>query len=196
MAETKYLASLIARVRQFLRDELVDADTATEFEEDELKLHIGHIVTEVSQRSPYEVRETVVSDGTQEISIASISDLIGDKVIRVEYPVGNDPPSYLEFTKFGSTLTLTGTTPTSGENIYLYCHKLHSVTETSMSLSADLERVVIEGAVANAAQAWLNKMRDTVVPSSVRVYQAWVDRQLGLYRNSLNSISKPKVWQY
>jgi hypothetical protein len=177
-----------------LRDELQESVDA-EFADDELDLHINEVLVEISQKRPYEVKETVESDGTREIDLSDIENLIGDKVVMVEYPTGNYPPSELKFTIFGDTLTLESE-PTSGEDVYLYCHKVHQLTETSSTLSSDLEKVLIEGTVAKAAMTWLNKMRVQIVPSSIRLYQGWVTAQLMLYQNSLNLITRPKVWVF
>lgn len=189
----KTLSQIRDTTRQFLKDESI-SDMA--FEDDELDLYVKEVLTEISGVCPYEVRETVVADGTDEVSLSSITGLIGEKVEKVEYPTGAVPRTFLrDFFMFGSTLTLE-TEPISGENIYLYCHKVHSVTETSSSLSADLEAVLVKGTVAKAAQSWLNRMRDQIVPSSNRWYHTWVTQQLMIYQNSLNSITRSQVWEY
>jgi len=180
--------------RQLLRDEF-QGDADQEFADDELDLHINKVLVEISNKRPYEVKETVESDGTREIALDAIKDLIGDKVIRVEYPTGNYPPSELKFSIFGNTLTLESK-PTSGEYIYLYCHKVHQVTESASTLSPDLEEVLIKGVVASAGMAFLNNTRKQIVPSSMRLYQAWVDRQSINYQISLNQITRPKAWEF
>lgn len=180
--------------RQLLRDEF-QGDADQEFADDELDLHINKVLVEISNKRPYEVKETVESDGTREIALDAIKDLIGDKVIRVEYPTGNYPPSELKFSIFGNTLTLESK-PTSGEYIYLYCHRVHQVTESASTLSPDLEEVLIKGVVASAGMAFLNNTRKQIVPSSMRLYQAWVDRQSINYQISLNQITRPKAWEF
>ena len=180
--------------RQLLRDEF-QGDADQEFADDELDLHINKVLVEISNKRPYEVKETVESDGTREIALDAIKDLIGDKVIRVEYPTGNYPPSESKFSIFGNTLTLESK-PTSGEYIYLYCHRVHQVTESASTLSPDLEEVLIEGVVASAGMAFLNNTRKQIVPSSMRLYQAWVDRQSINYQISLNQITRPKAWEF
>lgn len=191
----KTLSAIRETARQLLRDEF-QTSVDYEFADDELDIHINEVLTEISQYSPYEAKETVVADGTTDISLSAITNLIGDKVVEVEYPTGSVPPSFInDFTIFGNTVTL-NTKPTSGANIYLYCHKVHSLTESASSLTADLEGVLIKGTVAKAAQAWLNGMRAQIVPSSQRWYQGWADRQLMIYQASLDSITRPRVWKY
>ena len=191
----KTLSAIRETVRQFLKDEF-QAEEEMAFEDDELDLHIFNVLTDISMRSPYEVKETVVSDGTVNISLTAITNLIGDRVVEVEYPTGESPQSFLrDFRLFGTTLTLTDA-PTSGANVYLYCHKVHSLTESSSSLTADLEKVLIDGVVAKAALGWLNEMRSQIVPSSQRWYHTWGSQQFAMYQAGLNSITKPKAWQY
>jgi len=189
----KTLSAIRGTARQFLRDEYTG--NTYEFADDELDLHINEVRVEISQHRPYEVKETVVSDGTKEVDISDIENLI--EVEKAEYPTGSDPPDYRDVSVFGNTLRLNITTaPTSGQNIYLYCHEVHQLTESLSTLSPDLERVLVEGVVAKAALAWLNKMRAQIVPSSARWYQAWANNKYIIYQNSLRDITPQKVWEF
>lgn len=164
----KMLSPIRETARQFLRDEF-QAGVDMAFEDDELDLHINEVVTEISGKSPYEVRETVEADGTSEIDLSEITGLIGDKVEKVEYPTGAVPRSFLtDFSIFGDILTL-NTEPTSGEDIYLYCHKVHELTESSTSLSPDLEKVLVEGVVAKVALSWVNQIRVQIASAIITV---------------------------
>jgi hypothetical protein len=181
-------------IRQALRDELKEG-TDAEFADDELDLHMKDCLVEISQRRPYEVKETVESDGTKEVDISEIENLL--EVEKAEYPTGSDPPDYRDVSVFGDTLTIDiETAPTSGDDVYLYCHKVHQLTESSSTLKPDLESVLIQGTVAKAAMAWLNKMREQIVPTSIRLYQSWATTHLMLYQNGLNSITRPRVWEF
>jgi hypothetical protein len=191
----RYLSAIRATVRQFLKDEFQES-IDPEFPDDELDLHVSECLIDISKVCPYEVKETVESDGTKEIDISDVEDLIGEKVVKVEYPAGNDPPSFQQFTKFGDTLRLTDTTPTSGEDIYLYCHEVHQLTESSSTLGPDLEKVLIDGVVAMTAMAFLNKMRDQIVPSSYQLYATWAALKEGDYKAGLRDIAKTNVWQF
>jgi hypothetical protein len=186
------LSTIRGTIRQLLRDEFEEEDY--EFADDELDIHISEVLVEISQRNPYEYKETVESDGTREIDLSDL-DLIGDKVVLVEYPTGNYPPSELKFTIFGDTLTLESE-PTSGEDVYLYCHEVHQLTEAASTLSPDLEGILIKGVVAKAAMAFLNSMRAQIVPSTYRWYHEWATQQFAIYQNGLNSITRPKVWDF
>lgn len=183
-------------VRQILRDEF--KTSGNDFDNDELDIYIRKALKEISKVCPYKYRETVVSDGTIEIDLSDIEGLIGDKVEKVEYPTGNNPPDYIhKFSIFGNTLTLqTGEAPTSGENIYLYCNKAHQLTGSTSTLTDDLESVLVDGAVAKAAMAWLNKMRDQIVPASSRWYHDWAAQHFAIYQAGLDSITENKAWEF
>jgi len=55
---TKTLSAIREIARQFLKGEFV-AGTEYDFMPDELDLHIGEVLVELSQKRPYEVRETL-----------------------------------------------------------------------------------------------------------------------------------------
>ena len=262
---TKTLSAIRHTVRQILKDEFVSG-ADYDFQPDELDIHIGEVLVEVSQRRPYEVRETlnianksgaatattashlidtvnaqfVAGDvgktvynstdkttakvteynsesdltldtdimasgesyylyhygGTsgKDLNISSITDLI--EVEKAEYPTRQDPQKLTKFRVFGDIVTLDDISPTDGDEVFLYCKKVHTLTDSSSTLDQLLESVLVEGAVAKAAQSWLSRMRKQVVPASAKWYQDWANNHLVLYRNSLDSITKPKAWKY
>jgi len=164
----KALSAVRAIVRQYLRDEFAADSLGYDFQDDELDLHIEQCLVEISQKRPYEVRETVVSTGSKEIDISSIPDLL--EVEKAEYPIDGDPPNFRDVSVFGNILRLkVDNVPRAGENIHLYCHKVHKLTETTSTLNAELEKVLIEGAVAKAALAWVNQIRVQIVKAGETV---------------------------
>jgi len=194
----KNLSTIRQTVRQILKDEFVSG-IDYDFKPDELDIHIGEALIETSQACPYEVRETVESDGTIEIDLSDIEDLIGDKVEKVEYPTGSEPPDYIyDFSIFGNTLTLnTRSAPTLGENIYLYCHKVHTLTESASTLTSDLEKVLVDGAIALTARSWLGgEMRKQIIPNTMKWYHAWANEHYTIYQKGLDSITPVKAWEY
>ena len=188
---------ILAMVRQFLRDEF-KSEELLDFKDEELNRHIDHCLVEVSQESPYEYRETVAGNGTKELDISSIEGLIGDKVEKAEYPTGSDPPDYCNVSIFGNILRLDiDSAPPSGKNIYLYCEKVHQLTDSASTLSPELEKVLIDGVVAKAAQSWCaEQMRKEIIPASIKLHQNWADKQFIIYQNSLNSLTRLRAWEY
>lgn len=191
---TKTLSTIREIARQFLKDEF-QADVDPDFADDELDLHINECLVDISEVRPYEYRETVESDGTKEVDISEIEDLL--EVEKAEYPTGNDPPDYRDVSVFGTTLRINiDATPTSGDDIYLYCHKVHQLTEDTSTLNPALENVLIKGVVAKAAQAWCNKMRSQIVPATYRWHHDWANTQFAIYQRDLQGITRPKVWEF
>jgi len=263
----KNLSTIRKTVRQILKDEFVFG-TDYDFQPDELDIHIGEVLVDISQRRPYKVRETLnianksgeatattashlidttnnqfvagdvgktvynstdkttakvtaynsASDLTldtdimasgesyyiyhygavsgKDLNISSITDLI--EVEKAEHQTRQDPREFRNVRIFGDILTLldVDSEPTDGDEVFLYCHKVHTLTESASTLSPDLEKVLVEGTVAKAAQSWLNKMRAQIVPASARWYHDWANSHLLIYRDSLDSITPAKGWKY
>ena len=262
---SKTLSAIRHTVRQILKDEFVSG-TDYDFKPDELDIHIGEVRVEISQRRPYEVKETlyisnksgeatattashlidtvnaqfvagdvgktvynstdkttakvtaytsatditldtdIMASGesytiyhyqgtsARDLNKSSITDLI--EIKKAEYPTRQDPQKFTNFRVFGDIVTLDDITPTDGDEVFLYCKKVHTLTDSSSTLDQPLEKVLVEGTVAKAAQSWLNRMRDQIVAASAKWYQDWANNHLVLYRNSLDSITKAKAWKY
>lgn len=262
----KTLPAIRNTIRQFLKDEF-QGDRDKDFADDELDLHISEVLVEISQKRPYEVRETLTAsnksgtatattadhlidtvnaqfvagdvgktvynstdkttakvtaynstsdltldtdimasgesytlyclNGTsgKDLDKSSITDLI--EVEKAEYPTRQNPQSFRNVKVFGNVLTLDiNTIPTDGDEVFLYCHKFHSLTESASTLSPDLETVLVEGVVAKTALAWCNKMRKEIVPQSYRWHHDWAERQDNKYKDSLRGLSRPKGWEF
>lgn len=189
----KTFSAIRDTAKQFLGDEFKTA--GTDFANDELDLHINEVLVEISQRNPYIVKETVQSDGTRELDISEIENLL--EIDYAEYPTGNYPLDKRNISIYGTTARLDiDTAPTSGDDVYLWCHKVHSLTESASTLNPALEKILVEGVVAKVALAWCNKMRSQIVPASYRWYQNWANNQFLIYQNSLNRLTKPRVWEF
>lgn len=155
-------------VRQMLNDEFVSGEVK-DFPNDEIDIHILNCVMEMSQAQPYEVKETLTtSSGSKKLDISSIVDLL--YIDYLEYPVDKDPVNKRGFEKFANVITmLTDTNPSADETVYLYCKKLHGITEDSSTLSPDMEHVLVMGAAANTALSWINKVRSHVAEATKRI---------------------------
>lgn len=167
-------------VRQVLNDEFVSGETK-DFANDEIDIHITNCVMEMSQVKPYEVKETLTTtSGSKKLDISSIDDLL--YIDFLEYPVDKDPVNKRGFEQFASVITmLTDKNPSADETVYLYCKKLHSVSEGSSTLSPDMEHVLVMGAAANTALSWINKVRSHVAEAVKRIadVNASIDNMTG-----------------
>lgn len=162
------LSAIRATVRQFIRDEFVSG-AEQDFQDDEIDLRIAGCLVEISQKRPYEVKETLTTTaGSKELDISSIEDLF--KVEKAEFPVGNEPPDYRNVEIFGNTLRLgIDFSPAGAQSVYLYCWKLHQLTESTSTLSPQLEKVLIDGSVAHTALGWINLVRKQVVEAIAKI---------------------------
>jgi len=133
----------------------------------------------------------------RDLNISSITGLIGDKVEKAEYPTRRWPRDKKDVEVFGDIVTLKlDSEPTDGDEVFLYCHKVHQLTESSSTLTTDLEKVLVEGTVALAARSWLNRMREQIVPNSASWYHKWVNEHYAIYQKGLDSITPAKGWKY
>ncbi len=106
----KKLAAIIDRV-----DEIVWDTTATVFTDAKTTLAVAGGLAELSKDIPYKVTEVLTTTANSKVlDISSISDLI--EIKRLEYPTGNDPRSYKNFTLLDKDTIeiLTDTTPEAG----------------------------------------------------------------------------------
>jgi len=151
----KILSAIRTTVRQFLRDEFESAEDY-DFPDDEIDLHIADCLVEISERRPYEVKETLTTTATsKELDISSIVDLL--EVDKIEFRTAQDPPDYRNCEVFGSILTMDiNFKPLADENVYLYCHKVHQLTEDTSTL-------------AKVALAWINQVRAQVKEALDRI---------------------------
>ena len=165
----KTLSAIRATVRQFLHDELVEGVTQ-DFEDDEIDLRVQEVVAEISERRPYVVKETLkTTDGSRELDISSIVDLL--EIEKLEYPTGSDPRDYRNLIEIDAeTIEIDTTlTPSADEDVYLYCRKLHQLTESTSTLNPQLERVLVDGSVAKVALGWINQVRKQVKDADTKI---------------------------
>ena len=194
----KTLSALRAIIRQLLKDEF-QAGTDLEWQDDELDLHIGEVVSEISDYKPYKVKETLTTtDGSRELDISSIEDLLS--IEKLEYETGNYPRDYRNFNWIDSeTIEIdVAATPGDAEDVYVYCRKLHQLTETSSTLNPQLERVLVLGvcglAAISKAKSHINKVNvgGGRTPADM---QSWGVSKLALYRAELKRIATPKTYK-
>ncbi len=164
----KNLSAIRATVRQFLNDEFVSGSDQ-DFKDDELNLYISDCLVEISERKPYEVKETLTTTASsKELDISSIENLL--EVDKIEFRTGQNPPDYRNHGIFGDTLRMDiNFSPSASEDVYLYCHKVHQLTESSSTLDQRLERLLVNGVVAYAALGWTNQVRAQVKEAITRI---------------------------
>lgn len=208
----KNLDAIRDEARQHLRDEFVEGSD-TDFAYDELEMLINNVLVEISEVSPYMVKETLTTtSGSRELDISDIEDLIGtaeDAIEQVEYRVDHTPRELRNFSEreAGTIWLEIDFDPSAGESVYLFCRKVHQLTRNSTTLRAREERLLVLGTVAMAAGNWINKIRsfidnaDTIMATantttdnmSARITQAVTDiASARTYMNKINVGGRPQ----
>jgi len=117
------LAAMIALVRKDLHDE----DSGNyRWTDAELTRHIGRAVGEVSESLPLPCRAILsTTSGSRDLDISGLTGRV--MVEAVEYPIGDSPPSYQQFSIWGDTLTIVSGSEADGSNAYIYYGRLHTL---------------------------------------------------------------------
>ncbi len=144
------LATMVTRVRRDLKDE----DSLNyQWTDDELERHIARAVAEFSQAMPLDqvtVKATIAN--TWNIDISSLTNRI--KINSVEYPIGQDPTSWVRFSLWGDILTIVEGSTLDGSNCTIYWGTMHTLDVSSSTIPAEWEYLVAIGAEGFALIAW------------------------------------------
>lgn len=177
-----------------LRKDLHDEDGSNyRWTDSELERHIDHAVKELSLSCPLEAKATLTTTaGSRGLSLSSLTGLI--TVEAVEYPVGQYPPSYVPFSLWTNTLTLlVDSAPGSGESVYVYYGKLHTLDVSSSTIPAHLEELVAAGAAAYAALEWASFATNRVNVGGSQTWQhylAWGQERLAAFAKGLAKLGR------
>jgi len=182
----KRLSGIIEIARQMLRNEF-KVDEKRDWTPEELTQIALHCLVDMSKSSPRQVKETVkTSAGSVDLDISSIERL---GIADVEYPVGNNPRTFRNFSVFGNTLTMEmDLLPSANQDVYLYCNKVHQLTDSASSLSPQLEHLLILGITGNAA---VNKSLPHINKKNIggknvfALMHRWGLAQLAFYKQGL-----------
>lgn len=179
------LAGMRARVRADLHDE----DAANErWSDDTLDRHIARAVQELSLAAPREASATLAtSAGSREVSIASLDDRVS--IEAVEYPVGQYPAAFADFSVWGDTLTLLVTsTPADGEDVVVRYGALHTLDGDGTTIAERLLDLVATGAAAYAAIEWASFATNRINlggDDTWRHYHTWGQERLAAFSKGL-----------
>lgn len=171
MADPTALEIITARVRQDLHDE----DSSNyRWTTAVLQRHIDRALRELSHAIPSEQKSTLSTvAGTRDISFSSLTDLI--RIVAVEYPTGNYPPTYVPFSIWQTTLTLLiDSAPSAIANVYVYWHKLHALATTT-TLETWTQDILVAGAAGYAALDWASYSANRINLGGDPTYQHYKD---------------------
>jgi hypothetical protein len=136
-----------------LRIDLDDQDpTAYRWTDAELTEHLNHALAVLSAELPLDAKNTLTTTaGSRDISIATLTPRVA--VRAVEYPVGDYPPIYVDFSVWLNTLTmLIDDAPSAIANLYVYWLTHHTLATTT-TLDAGQLQLLLTGAAGYAAAA-------------------------------------------
>ena len=183
----------LATLRDALRVDLRDEDAANyRWSDGELGRHIGRAVRELSVVLPREQKTTLqTSAGSREISIAGLEELL--RVAAVEWPVGEWPAAYRQFSVWQTTLTLlVEAAPAGTEDVAVYWERVHQVDETTSTLPVEHEDVALMGAAGYAATEWASfatNRANLAGPDVDRDYAIWGRSRLAEFSRQLRRLS-------
>jgi len=146
------MAANLAAHRTNVRKALHDEDSSAYVWTDAvLDRHIAHAVNEFSIDLGRELRTTLTTTaGSREISIVTLSERVA--IERVEWPVGNFPPTYVGFQVWEQILTMDVVSPpASVQNVYVYWLTMHLVDSGNSSIPAVYDDLLAAGACGHAA---------------------------------------------
>ena len=141
----------LATIRTRVRQDLHDTDAANyRWTDSELDRHIQRALDETSRSIPREASATLnTTPGSRDLSLTSLSGLID--VEAVEYPVGQFPPSYVQYSQWASTLSLLAdTAPASALPVTISYTAQHTLDGSGATLTGVQEDIVATGASAFA----------------------------------------------
>ncbi len=144
----------LATIRATVRTDLHDEDSANErWTDAELDRHIGRALLEYSLHSPLEAKSTLqTAPGSRDLDVATVAPRV--RIVAVEFPSGEYPPSYVPFSLWGDTLTLdVAAVPAAAEDVAVYWHEPHTI-DGSATFPAAHDDIIATGAAAYAALGW------------------------------------------
>ena len=179
------LAEMRARVRADLHDE--DGGNQR-WSDDTLDRHIGRAVQELSLAAPREASATLATTaGSRDLGIEDLDDRVS--IEAVEYPVGQYPAAYADFSVWGDTMTLLITsTPGDGEDVVVRYGALHTLDADGTTIAGRLVDLVATGAAAYAAIEWASFATNRINvggDDTWRHYHTWGQERLAAFSKGL-----------
>ena len=141
----------IADIRARIRKDLHDTDASSyHWPDSQLDRHIERALDELSLAIPQEKTLSVATTaGSRELSLSSLEGPID--IEAVEFPIGDFPPTYVDFSRWSDTLTLNVEDLPSGETAAIFYTARQTLDVDNTSLPGSLEDLLCMGAAAFGA---------------------------------------------
>lgn len=184
----------LTNMRNRLRIDLHDNDSANYlWTDDHLDRHLGRALRELSTVQPRPDVTTIQTgpDG-RSVSLATLTDLV--RVEAVEFPVGESPPSYVDYSLRGAALTLlTYEPPGPDQSVKVHYGRLHTLDAATSTIPPHLEELLLAGAAGYAAMDWSVHAINSINlggPDTWRHFLVWGQEKLSHFRQSLATLSR------
>jgi hypothetical protein len=184
----------LSEMRSRVRKDLHDEDAANyRWTDGELDRHIDRAVRELSLAIPLDAKVALTTAAnSRELSLSSVTGLIA--IEDVEYPTGQYPPSYVQFSVWADTLTLlVQATPTGGDPVNVHYGKMHTLDASGSTVPAQFEETVATGAAAYAALEWASFATNRINAGGQdtwRNYLVWGQARLAAFAATLAKHSR------
>jgi hypothetical protein len=180
------LAQLVTKVRQDLRD----TAAPQEFTDAELERWLGRALAEVSAARGREQKTALTTAASRDLSLSTLSLLL--RVVGIEYPTLQWPPTYVRFTHWGAVATLhIDNVPAAGEAVNVLWESAHFLDGVGSSMDPRLEEIVVLGGGAYALEAYASKGANTLLTAGStgqRALAGEAERLLRLYGAELRRL--------
>jgi len=183
------LTDMIALVRTDLHDG--DANNYR-WTDAELTRHINRAVGELSESLPLPSKATLPTAAVSwDLDISSLDNRI--MVAAVEYPVGESPLCYQQFSIWGDTLTITSGYQPDGTNCSVYYGVKHTLDSQGSTVPQKCEDLVAGGACGYAAIGLavftINRVNvgGTVTPGELL---EWGNQKIKIFRQELRRLGR------
>ena len=188
------MTTTIDTLRAVLRQELHDEDAgAYRWVDDVLDRHLTRAMRELSLVLPREQKTALsTTPGSREVSIATLTDIV--RIEAIEYPAGEWPPCYAQFSVHETTLTLlVSGAPAGVESLNVLWGSLHTLDASTSTLPAMAEDTVVTGAAAYAAIEWASfatNRANVAGTEAFESYRTWGDERLEQFREALRGFGR------
>ena len=184
----------LTEMRNRLRIDLHDNDSANYvWTDDQLDRHLQRAMRELSAVQPRPDVATIQtgSDG-RSLPLSTLADLV--RVEAAEFPIGESPPSYVDFSLRGAALTLlTYEPPGPNQSAKVYYGRLHTLDDAASTIPPHLEELLLAGAAGYAAMDWSVHAINSINlggPDTWRHFLVWGQEKLAHFRQGLADLSR------
>ena len=153
------MPTTLATIRGRLQTVLDDAAAAV-WTTGELDQHIQDALRDLSHRIPRERTTTIATTASsRDVALTTLTERV--RLIAVEWPTGNDPKSFVDFSVWGDTLRIESIAVPDGSNCNIYWQSLHAINGTD-TLPEDYDDALVHAAAARACDQQAADLTNTL----------------------------------